>query len=344
MQEKVKAIQDAPEPKNVTELHSFLGYGKFMPNLSLKLSLLYILLQKKQKWEWSTSQAQAFQIAREALQNDTLLVHYNTKKPLILACDASQYSIGAVLSHVMPDQQERPIAYASRTLTPAKKNYSQLEREALAIIFAVKKFHNYIYSQHFTIESDHRPLSFLFNEKKSIPQMASSRIQHWALTLSAHCYSIHYKAGKLLSNADAFSRLPCPVTTTHKHFPEDLNLLINHLSATSIGPANIREWTTKDPVLSSIRRFILTGWPEHKLREEFTPYTSQKMELSVLDGCILWASRVVVPPPGRRLVLDELHDTHPGISKMKALAHAYIWWPGMDAQIADTVKKCPVCM
>ena len=329
-----------------------------MPNLSLKLSLLYILLQKKQRWEWFTPQAQAFQIAREALQNDTLLVHYDTKKSLILACDASQYGIGAVLSHVMPDQQERPVAYASRTitptqqerpvayasrtLTPAEKNYSQLEREALAIIFAVKKFHiiNYIYGRHFTIESDHRPLSFLFHEKKGIPQMASSRIQRWALTLSAYRYSIRYKAGKLLGNADAFSRLPCPVTTTHEHFPEDLNLLVNHLSAS---PANIREWTTKDPVLSSIRRFILTGWPEHKLGEEFIPYTSRKMELSVLDRCILWASRVVVPPPGRRLVLDELHDTHPGISKMKALARAYIWWPGMDAQIADTVKKCPVC-
>ena len=227
----------------------------------MTLSPLYILLNKKQKWEWSTAQAQAFKLAKEALQADSLLVHYDTEKPLILACDASQYGIGAVLSHVMPDQQERPIAYISRTLTPAEKNYSQLEKEALAIIFAVRKFHKYIYGRHFVIESDHRPLSFLFDEKKRVPQMASARIQRWALTLSAYRYSIRYKAGKHLCNADAFSRLPRPVTTSIEHFPEDLNLLINHLSATSIGPANIREWTTKDPVLSCVRRFIMTGWP-----------------------------------------------------------------------------------
>ena len=179
-QEKVRAIRDAPEPKNITELRSFLGlinyYGKFLSNLSMTLSPLYILLNKKQKWEWSTAQAQAFKLAKEALQADSLLVHYDTEKPLILACDASQYGIGAVLSHVMPDQQERPIAYISRTLTPAEKNYSQLEKEALAIIFTVRKFHKYIYGRHFVIESDHRPLSFLFDEKKRVPQMASARI------------------------------------------------------------------------------------------------------------------------------------------------------------------------
>ena len=261
-QDKVKAIREAPQAKNLTELRSFLGlinyYSKFLPNLSLKLAPLYHLLNKKQKWEWSTAQAKAFQTAQEALQGDSLLVHYDTQKPLILACDASPYGIGAVLSHIMPDQQERPIAYTSRTLTAAEKNYSQLEKEALAIIFATKKFHNFLYGRHFVIESDHKPLSFLFDDKRSIPQMASSRIQRWALTLSAYRYSIRYKAGKHLCNADAFSRLPRPVTTTHEQFPEDLNLLINHLSATSIGPANIREWTTNDPVLSTVRRFVMT--------------------------------------------------------------------------------------
>ena len=87
----------------------------------------------------------------------------------------------------------------------------------------------------------------------------------------------------------------------------------------------------------------MTGWPDNKLGDSFTPYSSRKNELSVLNGCILWASRVVVPPPGRQLILDELHDTHPGISKMKALARAYVWWPGLDGQIADTVKTCQIC-
>ena len=345
--EKVRAINEAPTPKNVTELRSFLGlvnyYSKFLPNLSMKLSPLYLLLNKKQKWEWSTVQEQAFQIAKEALKGDSLLVHYDTEKPLVLACDASQYGIGAVLSHIMEDQQERPIAYISRTLTSAEKNYSQLEKEALAIIFAVRKFHTYLYGRYFVIESDHKPLSFLFGETKGIPQMASARIQRWALTLSMYRYTIRYKAGSKLANADAFSRLPRPVTSSPDHHPADLTMLLNHLSSTSIGPAHIKDWTSKDPILSCVRRFIMTGWPDGDLGERYTPYASRKNELSSLDGCILWASRVVVPPPGRKQILEELHTTHPGISKMKALARAYVWWPGMDAEITQVVKSCPVC-
>ena len=173
--------------------------------------------------------------------------------------------------------------------------------------------------------------------------MASSRIQRWALTLSAYQYSIRYKAGKHLCNADAFSRLPQPITTNADHVPEDLVQLVDHLSSTSIGAANIKYWTTRDPILSCVRRFVTTGWPDYGLGDEYRPYTSRKNELSVLDGCVLWASRVIVPPQGRQLVLEELHESHPGISKMKALARCYIWWPGMDAQIEELVKTCHVC-
>lgn len=126
--EKVQAIQEAPKPQNVGELRSFFGiinyYNRFLPKLSSKLAPLYRLLQKDVKWTWGTEQDKAFEAAKRALQDDSLLVHYDESKPLILACDASQYGLGAVLSHVMEDGQERPVAYASRTLTSAEKNYS----------------------------------------------------------------------------------------------------------------------------------------------------------------------------------------------------------------------------
>ena len=192
--EKIRAIREAPRPQNVSELRAFLGiinyYGKFMPNLSSNLAPLYGLLKKNSKWVWGEPQESAFKQAKEALQDDALLVHYDPDKPLILACDASQYGIGAVLSHVMEDGQERPIAYASRTLNPAEKRYSQLDKEALAIVAGVKKFHEYLYGRNFTIKSDHQPLSYLFSENKGIPQLASARIQRWALALSAYNYTI----------------------------------------------------------------------------------------------------------------------------------------------------------
>ena len=117
-------------------------------------------------------------------------------------------------------------------------------------------------------------------------------------------------------------------------------LLFNHLSSTSISAANIKEWTSKDPILSCVRRFILTGWPDHSLGEKYHPYTSRKQGLN--DGCVLWASRVVVPPPARQLVLDELHESHPGVSKMKSLACSYVL-ARHGRSITEMVKTCPVC-
>ena len=184
-----------------------------MPNLSTKLAPLYNLLQKEAKWQWGTKQIKAFQDAKNALQDNTLLVHYDSSKQLVLACDASPHGLGAVLSHIMEDGEERPVAYASRTLTAAEKNYSQLEKEALAIVYAVGKFHYYLYGRHFIIQSDHQPLSHLFNNAKAISPTSSSRIKRWSLTLSAYSYTIIHKPGKNLGNADALSRLPQPVTT-----------------------------------------------------------------------------------------------------------------------------------
>ena len=145
--EKVNAIQEAPKPKDVSELRSFLGitnyYGRFLPNLSSKLAPLYDLLHKDRKWQWSSKQDEAFKLDKKALQTDSLLVHFDDNKPLVLTCDASPYGLGAVLSHTMDDGSDRPIGYASRTLTAAEKGYAKLKKEALSIIFGIKKFHNY---------------------------------------------------------------------------------------------------------------------------------------------------------------------------------------------------------
>lgn len=145
------------------------------------------------------------------------------------------------------------------------------------------------------------------------------------MTLSAYRYTIKYKAGKLIGNADALSRLPRPQTTSSDQLPGDLVHLVKHLSETAVSASQIRTWTNKDPTLSQVRKYLQSGWPQRNLAEAFKPYKSRFQELSLLDGCVLWGARVIVPPPDRKLVLEELHETHPGVSKMKALARSYVW-------------------
>ena len=166
-----------------------------------------------------------------------LLVHYDPTKPLLLSCDASQYGVGAVLSQLC-NGDEKPVAYTSRTLTSAERNYSQLEKEGLALIFGVKKFHVYIFGRKFTLFTDHKPLQSLFNESKPIPAMASAHIQRWALTLASYEYTIKYKSGPANSNADALSRLPLPVTFSKVPVPSELVLLMEHISS---GPLTAAE-------------------------------------------------------------------------------------------------------
>ena len=148
---KVSAIVNAPAPQNVTELRSFLGlvnyYGKFLPDLATTLSPLYQLLQKQKKWTWGNSQEKAFEEVKSLLQSSRVLVHFDDKLPLILSCDASPYGVGAVLSHRMANGDERPICFAFCTLTAAERRYSQLDKEALAIVVGVKKHHQYLYGR-----------------------------------------------------------------------------------------------------------------------------------------------------------------------------------------------------
>ena len=134
-------------------------------------------------WSWGSAQRQSFMRAKELLLSADVLVHYDPNKRIILQCDASSYGVGAVLSHIMDDGSEHPVGFASRTLNAAERNYSQLDKEAAAIMFVVKKFHKQIYGRRFKIITDHQPLVSLFSDLKQVPTTASPRIQRWAVIL-----------------------------------------------------------------------------------------------------------------------------------------------------------------
>ncbi len=113
-----------------------------------------------------------------------------------------------MISHAYPDGSERPIAYASRTLTSSEKNYAQIEKEALSFVYGVKKFHQFLYRRRFTIFTDHKPFTVILGPKKGVPPLAAAGLQRWALIQSAYDFHIEYKPTKAHANADGLSRLP----------------------------------------------------------------------------------------------------------------------------------------
>ena len=257
-----------------------------------------------------------FVYAKELILNSQTLVHYDDTLPPYLSCDTSSYGAGAVLSHQI-DGQFRPVAFASCTLTQAQQNYSQLEKEAFSIIFGLKRFRQYLYGRSFTSLTDHRPLLTLFGPQRPVAAHAAARLQRWALILASYNYKIEYRNTVAHADADGMSRLPLPQTWS----PRCENIecfFLEHVTSHMI-----KRETQVDPVSSKVYSYVISGWPS-VVDPTMVSFKNKRDELTTQHGCILWGTRVVVPPFLQEKVLYELHETHPGISLMKALARLYV--------------------
>ena len=345
--ECIRPLMEAPAPTNVSELKSYCGmltyYNRFMPNVSTVLEPLHELLRSGVEWEWTEEREKAFQESKRMLRDSPVLTHYDPKKPIVVSCDASPYGLGGIISHII-DGEERPIACVSRKLNSAERRYSQLDKEGLAVVFAVKKFHKYLEGREFQVQTDHKPLLGLLGEDKPIPLLASPRVQRWAITLSAYNYKLVYRKGVDHANADCMSRLPLPETIAEVPIPGDTIHVLDLLDCTPVTADRVREWTRTDPVLSQVKVLLEQGWAEGVKSTELPAYYSRRSELSLQDGIVMWGSRVVIPDQGRAILLEQLHETHIGASRMKSLARSYIFWPGIDQEIEAMANGCDICL
>ena len=350
---KVQAILDMPEPSNVSQLRSYLGmvnhYGKFIPKLTERLFPFYRLLRNEVAWQWDARCDEAFASIKKCLSSPIALAHYDPTLPLVLAADASSIGVGAVIYHRYPDGTERTIAHTSKTLTTTEQKYAQIEKEALALVFGVQKFDQFVRGRNFTLLTDHKPLISIFGPKKGIPVMAANRLQRWALQLMGYSFNIEYRPTQDFGQADGLSRLPVgPDEKFDLKISAD-NLVIAQIqeevqSQLPLRANQIAEETRRDSVLSKIRHYILSGWPHvPDITENLRPYHRIREEMSSVHGCLVWGLRTIIPLVFRKKLLDHLHSTHAGMGKMKADARRYFWWPSLDMDIEEIARKCTIC-
>jgi len=201
---KVSALNEMPAPHDVSTLHSFLGsvqfYAKFLPPMFASVAEpLCRLTRKGHWWAWGSEEEAAFRRLKELLSAADVLAHFVPSLSSGVACDASAVGIGG---------SERPIANISKTFTASQCNYSQIQKEALAIIYALKKFFQYLYGRKFVLVKDHQPLVAMFGPNKPTSALAANRLSRWALFLRQFNYTIEYRKTSEHSNADVLSRLP----------------------------------------------------------------------------------------------------------------------------------------
>lgn len=219
-----------------------------------------------------------------------------------------------------------------------QKKYSQIDKEAYAIIYGIKKFYQYLYANKFTLITDHRPLVQIFDPTKKLPICSALRMQHYALFLRAFDYKIQYRKTKEHGNADCLSRLPITIRTNHSYEITDM-FEIQLIEDLPITVQQLTTETNQDNEPRKIREAILNG----KVLNKEDRFHIEQHEFHVQAGVLLRGQRVVIPKKLRPYILKELHEGHFGIVKMKMLARGYCWWPGIDKNVEFLVNNCHDC-
>ena len=245
--------------------------------------------------------------------------------------------LGAVLSH---DPQKKEIVHcASRTLAPAERNYSNVEREALGVIFGIKRFHQYLAGRKFIVQTDHHPLKALMDNMKPIQERISMRLQRWSLFLKGYDFSIQTIKGEEMLLPDLLSRI-----SSNESDPtaSDITYIALLLQEDQIPLFDDIQIQTKTSILQKVIRWVQHGWPKF-IPRKILPYTKNKIEYTVHNGCLYRGHRIVVAPALRKRLLHIFHEYHPGITKMRQLLRQFVWWPGLDGDVQKLVSSCEDC-
>ena len=320
--DKIKPILDYPRPKNLKQLRGFIGatswYRKIIKDYAKLSEPLTSLTRKGVSFSWKDRQEEAFQILRTASTTAPILAYPNFRLPFVVQTDASQSGLGAVITQVQ-NGQERVIAYASRVLSGAERNYSTTEQECLAVVWAIKKFRHYFEGYKYTVITDHSSLRWLYNLKNP-----TGRLARWALDLLEYDFEVVHRKGAMHHVPDALSRMYENEELDHIAVSEEINdeWYIRRREAVLATPNKFHGWKVVDGKLYKFRN--------NPLLED------------LMDDLQAW--ELVVPKGKRQAVLREVHERpeagHLGPEKTYHRASNSYFSPGMFKDVNAYVRKC----
>jgi hypothetical protein len=329
-------------PSNKQELESYLGLVNYLKRHSYQLTHLTKpfndLMQKNAIFSWESSQDEAFQAIKKVITSAPVLEFYDVQANHVIQTDASNKGFGAVLL-----QNDKPVIFAGRGLLPAEHNYSTIEKELAAIVFALRRMHHFIHGGKVLVQTDHKPLVAMFNRQVHLSSMRQQRL---LLKLYEYDVQMEYLKGKNNVIADALSRL----TASTEQIVEPDTVIPVHTITSTINASEsrlerLRKATASDSIMNQLSHYIIHGWPTHRhLSDPLTfDYWNYKSEISIEDGIIFKGDKLVIPEAERVSYTKDLHVGHLGEEKTLLRARQLVFWPNLTNDIRAVVSGCTSC-
>lgn len=338
---KVQAIRDMPAPTDVAGVKRLCGMAqymsRFLPDLAGTLEPIRALTRKDTPFVWSTECESAFDTLKKNLSESPCLAYFDVSKEVVIQVDSSQHGIGAVLL-----QEGRPIEYASRALTPSERNWAQIEKEALSVLYGLERFDQYTYGRSVKVENDHKPLAAILSKPLS---QAPKRLQDIMMRYHRYDVDFVFVKGTDLLLADTLSRAHLDDSG------EDQGDRARIMNVNVFGDIpdkrldEIRETTSSDASLQTVMKLVLEGWPADKRETPSCalPYFDVRDCLSVVDGILVKGEAVVIPSALRVSIKRRLHSAHLGRDSMLRRARGTVYWPNMASDIKQVADMCETC-
>ena len=343
--DKVQVILTLVAPKTVREVRGFLGcvgyYRRFIDNYAKVATPLTELLKQETEFIWTERRQKAFEDLKRALTTAPILSPPDWEKEFHVTLDASGWCLGAILWQYQEDRREGPIYYASRQMSPAERNYTTTEREALAVVYACRKFRHYLLGYRVVFHTDHNSLKYLVNK----PDL-SGRIARWILLLQEFNYEVMVKPGKANANADYLSRQRGleAASSIETPFPDEFpdEVLVFHLSE--------GELSAYEDIIKYLTEKV---YPDGLTREEKMIFQTKVAPFTLIKGILFRMGpddqlRRCLEKPERGKVVRALHSGPSGghfaaVTTIQRIRKAGYWWPYINRDVKAFVGRCDQC-